>query len=208
MYESLSNLLSSDLNFHDKNSTYSSHAIHAFAAKFPPQLPRAFIESLTNPGDVVLDPMSGSGTTILEAYMLNRRGVGCDIDPLAVKMARVKTTPLEVDCLQLIPEVIRNAVNILKDEVKVNQAISSRFDRKTKEFIDYWFFPETQKELMALLLAIDNYEKGPVRELLEVIFSSIIVTKSGGVSRARDLAHSRPHLDPEKKPRNAIKAFE
>ncbi|MDI6897387.1 DNA methyltransferase [Methanocella conradii] len=208
MYESLSSLLSSDLNFHDKNSTYSSHAIHAFAAKFPPQLPRAFIESLTNPGDVVLDPMSGSGTTILEAYLLNRRGVGCDIDPLAVKMARVKTTPLEVDCFQLIPEVIRNAVNILKDEAKVNQAISSRFDRKTKEFIDYWFFPETQKELMALLLAIDNYEKGPVRELLEVIFSSIIVTKSGGVSRARDLAHSRPHLDPEKKPRNAIKAFE
>jgi DNA modification methylase len=205
MREPLSSLLSSDLSFHGEDSTYSSHAIHAFAAKFPPQLPRAFIESLTSPGDVVLDPMSGSGTTILEAYTLNRRGVGFDIDPLAVKIARVKTTPLDIDYSRLAPEIIRNA---LKD-VKVNQALSSRFDRKTREFIDYWFFPETQKELMALLIAIENYGKGtPTREFLEVIFSGIIITKGGGVSRARDLAHSRPHLDPGKKPGSAIKAFE
>jgi DNA modification methylase len=209
MYESLSILLSSDFNFHSEGSTYSSHAIHAFAAKFPPQLPRAFIESLTLPGDVVLDPMNGSGTTVLEAYILNRKGIGCDIDPLAVKITRVKTTPLDVDCFQLVPELIRNASNLLRDKEKIDGALLSRFDPKTKEFIDYWFFPETQRELMALILSIENYENGtPVRELLEVIFSSIIVTKSGGVSRARDLAHSRPHLDPEKKPKNAVKAFE
>jgi DNA modification methylase len=209
MYESLSILLSSDFNFHSEGSTYSSHAIHAFAAKFPPQLPRAFIESLTLPGDLVLDPMNGSGTTVLEAYILNRKGIGCDIDPLAVKITRVKTTPLDVDCFQLVPELIRNASNLLRDKEKIDGALLSRFDPKTKEFIDYWFFPETQRELMALILSIENYENGtPVRELLEVIFSSIIVTKSGGVSRARDLAHSRPHLDPEKKPKNAVKAFE
>lgn len=210
IYESLSNILASDLNFHDKESTYSSHAIHAFAAKFPPQLPRTFIESLTGSGETVLDPMSGSGTTVLEAYILNRRGIGCDIDPLAVKMAKVKTTPIEIDCFQLVPEVVRKASNYLKDDERIAKEISSRFDEKSKSFIDYWFFPETQKELMALILAIEDYgEKGtPVRELLEIIFSGIIVTKSGGVSRARDLAHSRPHLDPEKKPRNAIKAFE
>lgn len=209
MYESLSILLSSDFNFHSEGSTYSSHAIHAFAAKFPPQLPRAFIESLTLPGDVVLDPMNGSGTTVLEAYILNRKGIGCDIDPLAVKITRVKTTPLDVDCFQLVPELIRNASNLLRDNEKIDGALLSRFDPKTKEFIDYWFFPETQRELMALILSIENYGKGtPVRELLEVIFSSIIVTKSGGVSRARDLAHSRPHFDPEKKPKSAVRAFE
>ena len=44
-------------------------------------------------------------------------------------------------------------------------------------------------------------------ELLEVVFSGIIVTKSGGVSRARDLAHSRPHIDRNRKQKSAIKAF-
>ena len=63
--ERLSDLLSSDLDFHGKSSAYASHNFHAFPAKFPPQLPRKFIEGLTEPGDVVLDPMVGSGTTIL-----------------------------------------------------------------------------------------------------------------------------------------------
>lgn len=43
---------------------------------------------------------------------------------------------------------------------------------------------------------------------LEVLFSSLIVTKSGGVSLARDLAHSRPHKVNSKEPRNAIKRFQ
>ena len=57
-------LLQSDLDFRGKNSAYASHNYHAFPAKFPPQLPHKFIEGLTSPGDVVLDPMTGSVTTI------------------------------------------------------------------------------------------------------------------------------------------------
>jgi DNA modification methylase len=72
--ERLRVLLSSDLDFHGKSSAYASHNFHAFPAKFPPQLPRKFIEGLTEPGDVVLDPMVGSGTTIVEAFLAGRRG--------------------------------------------------------------------------------------------------------------------------------------
>src|SRR6516165_8014944 len=78
----LSALLQGELNFHGEDSSYASHDVHAFAAKFPPQLPRAFIRVLTAPGDVVLDPMMGSGTTIVEALLEGRRGIGLDIDPL------------------------------------------------------------------------------------------------------------------------------
>ena len=68
----LKKLLVSDLDFHGKDSSYASHNFHSFPAKFPPQLPRKFIEWLTDPGDLVLDPMMGSGTTILEAFLLGR----------------------------------------------------------------------------------------------------------------------------------------
>jgi DNA modification methylase len=198
-----------NLDFHREASTYSSHALHAFAAKFPPQIPGTFIKGLTTAGETVLDPMNGSGTTTLEAYLLNRKGIGCDIDPLAVKIARVKATPLGVDPSGLIPGILKNANKFLQDRESADNAMAARFDVKTRQFIDYWFYPETARELMALLFAIEEHKEGtPVREFLEVMFSSIIVTKSGGVSRARDLAHSRPHLDPGKKPKNAIKAFE
>ncbi|MBN1147544.1 MAG: hypothetical protein JXA78_09820 [Anaerolineales bacterium] len=69
----LTNLLTHhDLGFHQQDSSYASHNFHAFPAKFPPQLPALFIQALTDPGDLVLDPMQGSGTTTLEASLFHR----------------------------------------------------------------------------------------------------------------------------------------
>ena len=92
----LSKLLSTDLDFHGDASNYASHALHAFAAKFPPQLPRVFIEGLTQKGETVMDPMMGSGTAIVEAFLCGRRAVGFDIDPLALMICRVKTHPVDL----------------------------------------------------------------------------------------------------------------
>jgi DNA modification methylase len=202
-------LTKNNLNFHKESSTYSSHALHAFAAKFPPQVPKTFILELTSPGENVLDPMNGSGTTTLESYLLQRKGVGVDIDPIAVKIARVKLTPLQIDGIKLANKVIGNALHLLRDNLKlINEQLEARFDLATKKFINYWFLPNTQQEILSLILSIEQYEENsPIRNFLEVILSSIIVTKSGGVSLARDLAHTRPHLDKNKRPRNAIEMF-
>ncbi|MGE5465381.1 MAG: DNA methyltransferase [Betaproteobacteria bacterium] len=197
-----------DLDFRRETSTYSSHGLHAFAARFPPQLPGVFIERFTKPGEVVLDPMNGSGTTTLEAYLRGRRALGCDIDPLAVRIARVKTTPVPFDLPRIAGSLVKNAKDYLEEGAAIRKCLDDRFDEKTRQFIDYWFFPETQRELTALLLAMEDHPSGsPARELAEVVFSGIIVTKSGGVSRARDLAHTRPHLDSAKARRDAIKDF-
>ena len=206
--ERVAALLEGELNFHGRDSGYASHNFHAFAAKFPPQLPRAFIRGLTEPGDVVLDPMMGSGTTVVEALLEGRRGIGLDIDPLALRLCQVKTTPAQVGHLQVAGyRVIRRAAALLSDSQAVEQGLAERFDEVTREFVNYWFLPDTQRELMALTLAIEEETDGSARRFLELTLSSIIITKSGGVSRARDLAHSRPHLDKEKVPRDALAQF-
>jgi DNA modification methylase len=200
-------LLEGELNFHGEDSSYASHDVHAFAAKFPPQLPRAFIRGLTAPGDVVLDPMMGSGTTIVEALLEGRRGIGLDIDPLALRVSQAKTIPMRTDDLRDSGlKVISLAQDLLSDHGTIESLIQ-KFDSRTQEFIDYWFYPNTQRELAALVLSIQTVDVSLVRRFLELTFSSIIVTKSGGVSRARDLAHSRPHLDKEKNPKNALEQF-
>ena len=99
-------LLQGDLGFKGKATNYATHAVHAFAAKFPPQLPRTFIEGLTSPGDIVLDPMAGSGTALVEAAILGRSAVGADIDPLALKICRAKTTPIDPEDALLYAERI------------------------------------------------------------------------------------------------------
>jgi DNA modification methylase len=205
--ERLSALLEGELNFHGENSRYASHDLHAFAAKFPPQLPRAFIRGLTLPGENVLDPMMGSGTTIVEALLEGRQGIGLDLDPLALQLSRVKTMPLAVDDLrQAGSHVITVANRLLSNGRTIERNLVKQFDERTRDFIDYWFFPTTQRELMALVLAIRDVADPSVRRFLELTFSSVIVTKSGGVSRARDLAHSRPHRV-EKVPKNALDQF-
>lgn len=206
--EALATLLRGELNFHGEDSGYASHDLHAFAAKFPPQLPRAFIRGLTDPGQVVLDPMMGSGTTVVESLLEGRHGLGMDIDPLALRLGQVKT--MEADVERLRSEgcrVLSRAQALLSNGRAVDENLSRRFDERTRAFVDYWFLPSTQRELTALVLATEDVGDAAARAFLELTLSAIIVTKSGGVSRARDLAHSRPHLVESKVPRNAIEQF-
>jgi DNA modification methylase len=202
----LEGLLSSDLDFHGKNSVYASHDFHSFPAKFPPQLPRKFIEWLTDPEDIVLDPMVGSGTTILEAFLLGRHGIGFDIDPLALRLCKAKVTPAALEeVAETGHRLLRQAEFALQqDNTLLADLLDSRFDDTTRKFVNYWILPETQLELMALIHEIEKVQDMVIRGFLELAFSAIIITKSGGVSMARDLAHTRPHLVSNKVPRSAI----
>lgn len=154
-----------------------------------------FISELTNIGDVVLDPMQGSGTTILEASISGRKGIGFDIDPLSLIISSVKTTPLDFFIVtQYATEIINNAHKVTKNRPnEVLEALENNWDKSTKNFINYWFDIDTQMELMALLLEIDKIIDPSIKLFFKLALSAIIITKSGGVSLARDLAHTRPH---------------
>jgi hypothetical protein len=65
----------------------------SYRACFKPQLPRFFIERLTQPGDVVYDPFMGRGTTPLEAALLGRIPWGNDVNPLSIVMTRPRLNP-------------------------------------------------------------------------------------------------------------------
>ena len=82
-----------DWDFADAKPAGGVHAIHPYPAKFIPMLPRRLIEELSEPGQVVLDPFSGGGTTAVEAAASGRPFIGIDANPVANLIARVKTTP-------------------------------------------------------------------------------------------------------------------
>ncbi|MCL4351691.1 MAG: site-specific DNA-methyltransferase [Firmicutes bacterium] len=149
-------LLQADLGFHAAGSGHARHGFHAFAAKFPPQLPAWFIEGLTEPGEVVFDPFLGSGTTVVEAMRLNRRAQGIDIDPLAILMSRVKTSSLNPDQVSMMGRAIVHQAQIdQRDPDTLLCHVDRRFsDKKDREFIDYWFLPSTILELEALMEGI------------------------------------------------------
>jgi hypothetical protein len=71
-----------------------THGFYKYPARFSPAFVRAAIETFTDPGDLCLDPHVGGGTTLVEALVAGRDGIGVDISALAEFVAKVKTTLL------------------------------------------------------------------------------------------------------------------
>src|SRR5690349_20830266 len=69
-----------------------THGYYKYPARFSPKFVRAVIETFTKPGDLVLDPHVGGGTTLVEALASGRDAIGVDISELAEFVANVKTT--------------------------------------------------------------------------------------------------------------------
>ena len=65
--------------------TRGSWAVHTsdYRGNWPPQLVRNLILKYTDPGDLILDPFMGGGTTLIEAWLLERNSIGIDISTLA-----------------------------------------------------------------------------------------------------------------------------
>lgn len=191
-----------DLDFAKANTFYATHRMHSFGAKFPPQLAHWAITRFTEKGETVLDPMVGSGTTLVEAIRLERNALGSDIDPLARLVAKVKSTPIDPLLLSACLAGFR---------IRADRAFSgldkARSERNVAQFFeqqgayipdfpnrDYWFLPEVQEELALLVAIIGKEEPRDFVDFLYVVFSATIITKGKtSVANVMDLAHSRPH---------------
>lgn len=62
----------------------------AYRACFKPALPKYFIDRYTKPGDIVYDPFSGRGTTVIEAALLGRNIIANDINPLSSMLTEAR----------------------------------------------------------------------------------------------------------------------
>lgn len=97
------------------------HNMCSYLAMFPPALPHYFIRQFTEAGDIVFDPFSGRGTTVLEACLNDRIGIGSDLNPLAVVLTGAKAeVPLFEDIMDRLNELERqytpgNILNVSED---------------------------------------------------------------------------------------------
>jgi hypothetical protein len=115
-----------------------AHSLHeiSYRACFKPQLPRFFIERLTQPGEVVYDPFLGRGTTLLEAALLGRVPYGCDINPLSRTLVgpRLRPPTLEAVTERLREIDLTAATNIQEDLLVFYHADTLRAITSLKEY--------------------------------------------------------------------------
>ncbi len=164
-----------------KDPKYVTHGLHPYKGKFYPQLAKALLNiSGAAPGGCVLDPYCGSGTTLLESHLNGFSARGCDLNPLAAKIARAKIGILSVD-----PELVSDAVEALLDKTSSPFRPSGeleQFTSDTRDEISKWFAPVIAVKLNWLLRAIRSASAGVLQDFFEVALSSII----------RDVSHQDP----------------
>jgi len=213
-----------DLDFNGATTSYSTHDMHSFPARFPPQIVSwAISEFLTEESADVLDPMCGSGTTLVECTLRGYDAKGIDKDPLARLMTRVKTTPIDTGKLQRRADLLRRLVisdishyrnnhgslpeycSISQEEKITDKALLLSVDEAEHpqwNNLDYWFYDQVIDELSLINARIQRVRNQRIRELFEIAFSATLVTKGRtSLVNAHDIAHSRAHkVEPNSAP--------
>lgn len=161
--------------------------LHPFPARMAPNLALDKIQQLSKPGDLILDPMCGSGTVPRLARLLGRNAVACDLDPLAVMMTRTACHPIWTKDLTI------RANEVVRAASKLDSSLPCWIgeDEQTREFANFWFADRQREDLSRIARILQHMPRSA--DPLRVALSRTIVTKIGGASLARDTSHSRPH---------------
>lgn len=176
-----------DWDLADAHTNELTHSLHPYPAKFIPQLPARLISFLTDPGELVLDPFCGGGTTGLEALRLGRHFIGVDANPVGILLGKVKTSPLtRADLARL---------DVLRDDLAAGRA--SRIDAWVPPIpnIGKWYAPEIVQRLADLRACIDELEDGAARNVALAAFVKVASALSYQESETRYVSKPR-HIAP------------
>lgn len=186
-----------------KQVSYATHGIHSYPAKFIPQIPKFCLESCSEVGDDVIDPFMGSGTTLLEAYMLGRNSYGIDIHPLASLIAKVKTTPLD-------PGRLAGLAQKLISDIRADNSDNRTWVPEIPNR-EHWFREEALTGLATIKKHVWSMRKGDYQDFFKICFSSIIrrTSNSDSDSLIPEVTTFRKKLDEQGKTSfDALSRFE
>lgn len=154
--------LEEDWSFAGKTTKYLTHGFHPYPARMMPLIARKIIEQYAHRADdVVLDPFCGSGTVLVEALVHNKNAIGLDINPLAILIAKAKTTVIE-------PNSLKKAIDNLLSNIA-----SDRNDYPAPKIpnLGYWFKPKVIKELSKILHHIKREKNEKIYNFFATAFS-------------------------------------
>jgi len=172
------NLNWSEKELPEGERTRHVHRLHPYLGKFIPQLVEIFLRKYFKPGQTVLDPFCGSGTTLIQANELGINSVGIDISAFNVLLSRVKIIKYNL-------KLAKKEILDILEKVRVSSKKKSRqlellgvlsgyagksLIKTNNEYLRTWFAPQALQELLTYRRLIDaeNYK---YKDLLKVILS-------------------------------------
>ena len=163
----LDNKLGAIYSINQSSVNSYTHGFFKYPCKFIPEIPRWAIKKYVKDKDEsILDPFTGSGTTLLEAAINGNNSYGIEIDEVAKLISRVKTEKYN-----------KKEVKSIQDEF---EKIISEYDN-IKEYrvpeidnLEHWFPKENIQELGKILQQINEIDNVKIKNFFKVCFVSII----------------------------------
>lgn len=193
-----SNLDQNFWNFGDSKED-PIHRIHSYPAKFPSFITTRALQFAEDRGvtvETIADIFCGCGTTAVEAKKNGKNFWGCDINPLATLIARVKVGSYRDAALDRYFSAVMNKFFSLDVYERDMVGISDR--------IKYWFEEETIVDLLKLKNAImlEIPERSQYRKFFLCAFSNILKPTSRWLTKS-----IKPQIDPHKSPCDVAETF-
>ncbi|MDE5421739.1 site-specific DNA-methyltransferase [Ancylomarina sp. DW003] len=157
-------------DFESENTKGFTHGFHTYPAMMIPQIAGKLISDFGTNANILLDPYCGSGTSLVEASIAGINSIGFDLNPLARLIAKVKTTPIELQSLKLhLHDFDDFLFSFRYGFKKTDSIICPDFAR-----INFWFSKDVKQKLSIINNYIENIENVQISDFFKVALSQTI----------------------------------
>lgn len=155
---------------------YATHGLHEYRGKFFPQLVRALMNMAQVPAEgIIIDPMCGSGTTLVEAVLSGRSAYGLDMNPLSVFVADVKCRALKLNPTRLIAAFEELSASLGKSACRPDKSYYyATLQDSDREYLAKWFATSVLDELYHIESAIEKLSGAGIRDFYHLCLSNIL----------------------------------
>ncbi|MGY5852811.1 MAG: DNA methyltransferase, partial [Candidatus Thorarchaeota archaeon] len=151
-----------DWTFAKEDTKYMTHGLHAYPARMIPQVARKLILNYSTEDDTVWDPFCGSGSALVESMLTNRFSIGTDLNPFAVFLSKVKTTPIDIDVLRKYNDRLNTKI------VSTRKKSLGKIEIPRMHNIDLWYKKYVQDDLAVIKKAISFIDESDVRDFFRL----------------------------------------
>jgi DNA methylase len=169
----------SERDLPERERTRHVHRLHPYLGKFIPQLVEVLLSRYFRPGQHVLDPFAGSGTTLVQALESGLDATGVDVAAFNCLLMNVKTRAYDPF--------------VLEQELRAAHGrIGETTGERPSPYVRRWFAPQAARELLGFRAFVGEYEHADV---LRVVLAR--AARSARRTTHFDLDFPRqPQLDP------------